>query len=433
MASNVCFAHTRLGSAVLLLSLACGPKAADTEQATGDAATTDDAEGTTETTTGATTGAPTEATTTAGIDEPYVYMDEVVALAAPSPRSGFTLATLPGGRALLIGGNIVLGQGENKSFEQVPATEVFTVDGGFSPGPALLHPRSYHNSAPAPDGGVLVLGGSSSTDYTDVDVFEIEHIAADGATVEVVGSLTAGRIAGKTIVEPGGTIVALGDDSLLAERFDPATGVTTPLPVETEFGYFSHYIAPLFAAARLPSGEVLLFGGIISNGSDATAFPKGPEIADLDAGTSRQITDDAADESRFDREALPLPDGDILLLGHDGHLFEPGPWLVRFDVETETMIPLQTLADPDVRFDKTPHGVLLADGRVWIVGAPGSWEDPFTLTQFYEPTTNTLTPGPELPSPIVGGAAVRLDSGPVLLTGSSPADQDWTLVAFLLK
>jgi hypothetical protein len=337
---------------------------------------------------------------------------------------------LPGGRALLIGGLQPDGPDAGKDPDVVAGTVLWRRDEGFVAGPELLQPRFEHDSAALSDGSVLVFSGRSSHEF-EPKIVEVERIDPDGLGSEVVGALTEERREILAIAEPGDTVVVLGDSFVVAERFDPSTGTSTPLPVDLEFPFSSAFLAPVRSAAWRGNGELVVLGGI--NGSfDAAWDVQGPQVIDFAGNSSRTIGADAGDGTNFRRQALTLPDGSVLLLGHPGVSLLPGPWLMRLDAATDTLTPLQEFADPETAFNRTPTGVVLADGRVWIVGEPGG--DPGVATQFYDPTTDALTPGPSLPAPTFPVAAVLLDTGPVLLLGGSENSwQDPTLTAFLLE
>jgi hypothetical protein len=404
--------------------LACGPQKADSTASAADTITTSGS------TTGPLAGSDTSgdgtSTSTTGADGPYVYEDQVALLDSPPRRTGFTLEALPGGRALLIGGLVADGPDADSDADVAAGTLLWRPEEGFVAGPELQQARFEHDSAALSDGSILVFSGRSNHEL-DAKLVEVERIDPEGLTSAVVGALTEARHVVTAIAEPGDTVVVLGDSAVTAERFDPSTGISTPLPVEVEFPFFSAFFAPLFSAARRGNGEIVALGGFDAF-EDATFITQGPQAIDLDGNSSRPIGADAGEQADFSRQALTLPDGSVLLLGSPrrGHL--PGPWLVRLDAATDTLTTLQELADPATPFHRPPVGVVLADGRVWIVGEPG--EEPGVATHFYDPATDALTPGPPLPTPTIPLAAVLLDSGPVLLLGGSEGP---TLSAFLLE
>lgn len=416
------------------LLVACGPQAGDSTASAADptstsAATGGQLEGSGSSGDGTSTTSASSTSTT-GPDGPYVYENEVVLLDAPPPRAAFTLEALPGGRALLIGGLVADGPGAGSDPDVVAGTLLWGPDDGFVAGPELQQPRFEHDSAALSDGSILVFSGRASHEL-DAKLVEVERIDPEGLASAVVGALTEARHVVTAIAEPGDTVVVLGDSSVTAERFDPSTGMSTPLPVEVEFPFFSAFFAPLFSAARRGNGEIVALGGFDAF-EDATFFVQGPQAIDLDGNSSRPIGADAGQQAHFYRNALPLPDGSVLLLGNPGLTHVPGPWLVRLDAATDTLTTLQELADPATYFHRPPVGVVLADGRVWIVGEPG--KAPGVATHFYDPATDALTPGPSLPTPTIPIAAVLLDSGPVLLLGGSENSwEDPTLSAFLLE
>ncbi|MCY1061812.1 hypothetical protein [Nannocystis sp. SCPEA4] len=378
---------------------------------------------------GSTTVVDTSAPTT-GPDGPYVYKEEVVELEAPPPRGVFSLEALPGGRALVIGGLALDGPDAGKDPDVVTGTLLWRREDGFVAGPELLQPRFEHDSAALSDGSVLVFSGRSTRE-PEPKILDVERIDFAGLGSEVIGALTEERRDIIAIAEPGDTVVVLGDSFMVAERFDPSTGMSTPLPVELEFPFVSAFLAPVFSAAWRGNGELVVLGGI-NGSSDAAWHVQGPQVIDMDDNSSRPIGADAGAGTDFRRQALTLPDGSVLLLGNPGHSGLPGPWLMRLDAATDTLTALQELADPKMAFNHTPVGVVLADGRVWIVGEPGS--DPGVATHFYDPTSDALTPGPSLPTPTFPVAAVLLDTGPVLLLGGSENPYvDPSLAAFLLE
>ncbi|MBX7096856.1 MAG: hypothetical protein K1X89_04005 [Myxococcaceae bacterium] len=163
-------------------------------------------------------------------------------------------------------------------------------------------------------------------------------------------------------------------------------------------------------AALLPSGKVLLSGGLLGTLGTPNSETYDP--------TSRAFstTDGGMVTPRFLHQAVPLPSGKILLVG--GQSF-PGSMYLR---STELYDPVNDgyAPGPDMSIERVGGhtATRLADGRVLIVG--GEATGARSTFDLYDPNTNTFVASGNLVSATsrrAFQAAALLKSGQVVIAG----------------
>jgi hypothetical protein len=244
----------------------------------------------------------------------------------------------------------------NRWYQLTPDGSGSYVNGTWSPLAPMHLQRLYYGSAMMPDGRVFVVGGEYSG--------------------------------------PAGT----ANDTNTGEIYDPVTNSWTNIPnfPRTSFGDDP--------VAILPDGRVL--GGYLG----------GPQTYIYDPATNgwtatgTKLRNDQTDEESW----VKLPDDSILSYdvwssiatgtGHaQRYIPSTGQWV------DAGIVPV-ALSDNGRAGEELGPGFLLPDGRAWFTGATGK-------TAFYDPSTNSWTAGPDLPT--VAGLQLSAydDPGAVLPNG----------------
>lgn len=217
-------------------------------------------------------------------------------LAAPmhAPRWSAAATVLPSGQVLVAGGNVVGSTAELYD----PATDTWT-----ETGPMVTPDRRGSSALPLPDGGVVLLGGTTGVDArAEPERYDPASKSWRTATTprmdygRAVAALADGRV-----LAAGPNVNYLPHDPRPpqpadAEVYDPATDTWTPtgpLPDPTD--------AFLGTAVRLADGRVLVVGG------------KHAQI--YDPATNRWTATANPNACLYARAATPLRDGSVLVTG----------------------------------------------------------------------------------------------------------------------
>lgn len=207
------------------------------------------------------------------------------------------------------------------------------------------------------------------------------------------GNPIALRVGGTSTPLGDGNVLLAGGGTATAELFDPASGTFTAAGVAT--------VARRDATASLlPSGKVVVIGGIGATGVESSA-----EI--YDPSTRKFAAAGALAAGRSMHASTVLSNGSILVLGGQD--------------ATPTYLSTTEIYDPASGTSKAgpamsnvrgrPVAVRLLSGKVLVVADVGP-------TEIYDPTTNAFTAGPTINSAARSGqAATLLPSGKVLVTG----------------
>lgn len=120
--------------------------------------------------------------------------------------------------------------------------------------------------------------------------------------------------------------------------------------------------------------------------------------------------------------AAPLADGRVLLVGTTGW-----PWAVVTDGYTVQGTEAMALGRIG------PALVTLSDGRVLTVaGRQADWFSETNVVEFYDPVTNSWSPGPALPVPAYGMVGTQLADGRVLVVGGQSFSVPYQQHAWIL-
>lgn len=298
-------------------------------------------------------------TDSSGSAEVYVEAgDAFVEVGVPQvPRISQALVALPGGDALMAGGwargevldSVERYRAGEARFERLPGR--------------LTAPRSGGGLLAFPDGKVLLWGGRGR-DLKPLD--GLEWVDASTGAGQSAGKLAHPRPAGAgaTLLTDGSVLFTggeKGDGQLLAsvERFEPRTGrcaALAPLGMAR-----AHH-----ATVPLPDGRVLLIGGEIRDAKTGRPGVTGQvEVFDPARGTLQPLGSLRVPRSRF--AWAWLPSGRILLAGGLGGPGEPATL-----VQTERLDPAtgQSEPGPSLAHGRSGDAALRRrDGRVLILGS----------------------------------------------------------------
>jgi Galactose oxidase, central domain len=158
-------------------------------------------------------------------------------------------------------------------------------------------------------------------------------------------------------------------------------------------------------ATLLPSGDVLIAGGMNDNGN----YFAGCEV--YSPATNRFTTVASMSAKRVGHTATLLANGQVLIAGgFDGDYLTNAE---LYDPATRQFKPTGQLTLP-----RSEHvAVRLNDGKVLLAGGVGKGESFLASAELYDPVSGRFTPTGDLTTPREGHTATLLKSGKVLVTG----------------
>jgi N-acetylneuraminic acid mutarotase len=163
-------------------------------------------------------------------------------------------------------------------------------------------------------------------------------------------------------------------------------------------------------ATLLPSGKVLVAGGVNSEGALADA-----EL--YDPTTDHWTPTDRMSTSRYRHTAILLPSGKVLVMAGENDDEGVLSSAELYDPATGTWSPTGGM-----NVGRHHHSAtLLSSGKVLIAGGEDSSGESATSAEVYDPTTGTWTATGDMASNRVSHAAMLLPSGKVLVMGGNDA------------
>lgn len=324
-----------------------------------------------------------------------------------NPRAHHTATLLPDGRVLLAGGDDAAGA--------LATAELFDPKAGsFVAAGSMTTGRARHTATLLADGTVLLVSGSTA------EIYDPLMNAGDGGFVGLPGAPAAPVFIGHTatLLRTGGVLLTgghpcismsgLGLDSCAktVSLYDPATfAFIDPGTSLGSTGRAEH------TAALLPSGEVLLAGGVV--------YPNGAAVFDPAAPPSGQVVpiDDMASPHDAPTSTL-LPSGDVLILG--GYQAAATIFIGR----RGDGVPGGCSAAPSNAPRIEHAAAALLDGRVLFTGGRDDAFNVYSLAWLYNPVSSAT----EDTSPMLHGRvahrATTLFDGRVLITGGAGASAE---------
>ncbi len=276
-----------------------------------------------------------------------------------------------------------------------------------------------HSSVKLSDGRILRL--ETRFDSLSGRVFESETLAfdpADNSWMPLPSPSTQRQGPDMVLLDDGRVLVIGGFDiGASGSQFGPAPFVgTTEIfnPETSEWQQAAAMEQPLFrqAAVLLSDGRVLVVGGVsLSDGKESARA----EIYDPTTDTWTP-TEDMATE-RGEPIAVLLSDGRVLVTGDKSLDFRAVTGKVEtYDPDTGMWTPTEDMSKASRGHSLT----LLPDGRVLAAGGVHPTNRHFgayPITEIFDPTSNSWSPGPELSEPRIHHSSTLLSDGRVLLIG----------------
>ncbi|MGQ3055504.1 MAG: Kelch repeat-containing protein, partial [Roseateles sp.] len=248
------------------------------------------------------------------------YRDRYVTVGTPQPLQYHAAVSAPDGSVIVIGGS----RGMSALSEAVdrfdPATRTFTRIGAMATG------RAQHSATRLGDMRALVLGGL--TGLSSGGFAELVDLGT--GAVEAAGRPVRPRIRHASVALDDGRVLVVGGlQSDSVELWDPATRSFRLVAARM------HNVREFPTATRLADGRVLIVGGDHIGPSQRLA-----EIFDPRTERFEAVASPLDAERRAMHEAHALPDGRVLVLGGElstGASLEPLDSVLLFDPATQTL------------------------------------------------------------------------------------------------
>ncbi|MEW6683698.1 MAG: kelch repeat-containing protein [Nitrospirota bacterium] len=229
-----------------------------------------------------------------------IRLPEISPLAAA--RAGHTATLLPNGQVLITGGDGGAGP--------LPTVECFdSATRAFSPtSGGLTTARTQHTATLLPDQNTLLVAGRDSAGPTP----SLDQIRLCGAPTSLSATLIAREEHAAVLLADGTLLITGGhnaDGAILAtaERYNPRTRTFTPLEPMTS-ARAGH------SATLLSDGMVLIVGGVTSDTSGNSVVVASAERFDPTTGVFTPLSTPLP-TPRAGHTATLLPDGRVLILG----------------------------------------------------------------------------------------------------------------------
>ncbi len=273
-------------------------------------------------------------------------------------RFKHTATLLPDGRVLLAGGGVNYFPSDTAELFD-PSTGISTTTG------SLVGPRYSHTATLLPNGKVLVVAGRYNDFYYGFPLDTVELYDPASGTWSTTRRLAKAREGHTATLLPNGKVLVAGGDDFetsngegfvaVAELYDPASGIwsaTGSLSIPRSW----------HTATLLPSGKVIVAGGLGSDGFLSSAEIYDPENEKWTAAGELNVP------RAFHTDAL-LANGDVLVVGGENADFlasaefydpEKDAWTTTGSLETARRFQTETL---------------LSDGSVLVAGGNHSSTD----------------------------------------------------------
>lgn len=328
------------------------------------------------------------------------YRDRYVAVpGAPWLQYHAALAA-PDGAVVVIGGS----RGQNTLSEAIdrfdPATRRFTRLGSMYTG------RAMHTATPLPDGRALVLGGQVGLANGGF----AERVDLQSGTVESAGWPVRPRVRHAAVALADGRVLVVGGlQSDSVELWDPATL------------RFRLVAARMHNPREFPSATLLADGRVLIVGGDhEAARQRLAEVFDPRTETFEPVASPLDAQRRAMHGAHRLADGRVLVLGgelRDTAGLTPLDSVLVFDPATQTLTAEGRLERPR----SLVRSLLLPDGQLRLFGGHTDAEPAARSAGAYTPggTGRALA---AMPAGRAWHTATPLPDGRVLILGGDRAD-----------
>jgi hypothetical protein len=285
------------------------------------------------------------------------------------------------------------------------------------PPPARTFPLYDHTATLLPGGKVLVAGGRGLRNHIlgsfmcdPTDTLNTAWLYDPARNAWSPAALLTGRFGQFTsTLLPSGKVVLLTTGEKV-QLYDPASNTWTASPSKATMNQRLH------AAALLPSGKVLVTGGLL----DSSRRPEHTSQSRLYDPVADAWADAAPTQiTRWRPTATPLPNGKVLVAGRpEAKPLDPASAEV-YDPTANTWSPTGPAHAARIGHTAT----LLPSGKVLVIGPPDISpvdKNASVTAELYDPSANVWSPvsGPKA-VPRSEHTATLLSSGKVLVAGGS--------------
>ncbi len=241
------------------------------------------------------TSVPAVATASAEMFDPVTTQFSTAASPPYGNNWGHTATTLADGRVLVTGGyNGDNGGSVNTAQLYDPTTNTWAVTGN------MTQHRAFHSAVLLADGRVLVTGGAMGTSTGEIYDPSTEQFTPAGVPID------GARLNGTSTLLANGTVLVAGGTNSVAEIYDPAVSLYASAgtlggicaPPQSSFSV----LVTMCSATPLLSGDVLFVG------------PGGARVYHAQPGTF-SVTAGQPLISRVGSAAALLPSGQVLIAG----------------------------------------------------------------------------------------------------------------------
>lgn len=340
------------------------------------------------------------------------YRDRYVALPESPWLQYHAAVAAPDGAVIVIGGSRGLGVLSDAIDRFDPTTRRFTRIGTMYTG------RSLHSATPLPGGKALVAGGQVG--LTNGGFAELVDLGT--GAVEAAGWPVRPRSFHAACALDDGRVVLVGGfDDDTVELWDPATRRFRLVAARM------HNRREWPTATRLADGRVLIVGG--SHTAEAQRLA---EVFDPRTETFEPVASPLDGERRSLHAAHLMPDGRVLVLGGEVHTaagLMPLDTALRFDPATQSLA-----VDGRLGTARTVvRSVLLPDGIVRLFGGQAPDEPALRTAEAYPP--GLAQPRLLAPMPAARGwhTLTPLPDGRVLILGGDDAGGQPVMTALLYE
>ncbi|KQT14187.1 hypothetical protein ASG30_00960 [Ramlibacter sp. Leaf400] len=329
--------------------------------------------------------------------------DPVAQSFAALPSPGYDLfcaghGLLPDGRVLFAGGHIADFVGLARASVYDPRSNSWT------PAPDMNAGRWYPTVTTLPNGDALVVSGSMDTSMS-MNTLPQVYQPATNSWRNLTSAQLSQPMYPMMFVAPDGRVVDVGPSTTTRTLDTRGTG-SWSFVANRNHGFRDYGTAAMYAP-----GKILLVGG----GDPPLASA---EVIDLNEADPGWRTVPPMSAARRHHTSTLLPDGTVLVTGGTsgpGHNNPDAPVLSAelWDPATETWT---TLASGSVPRLYHSAAMLLADGRVAVMGGERSASDVFPDAEFFSPPY--LFKGPR---PALGGVPAQVAYGQQVTVQSAQA------------
>jgi N-acetylneuraminic acid mutarotase len=284
--------------------------------------------------------------------------------------------------------------------------------GNFTAAASMNTARGYFTATELLNGNILVAGGYSGAlagPPSFITAAEVYHPAT--GTWSPVASMNVPRAAAVAVRLPSGKVLVAGGipSARSAEIYDPATNTWADTG-SLRFARFED-----MAASLLPGGRVLVAGGYVPSATGKPPFLPLASTEIWHPRTGHWTRGKSMHQARGEFASVKLKDGRILVVGGTG---ASGAALKSAEIyNPHTGHWSYTAAMHVARFDAA--AVVLHDGRVLVAGGGGASGQPITSSEIYNPHTKKwkTTGSLNVARSEAEYAIVRMPNNRVLLAG----------------